>query len=59
MTCILNYRRIQFINTHTAGALNQVLMGGWMDRMLWTLSQMQWLLSFELFEQTTECSAFD
>jgi hypothetical protein len=50
MTCILNYSRIQFINTHTAGALNQVMMGGWMDRMLWTLSQPRCLLSFELFK---------
>jgi hypothetical protein len=58
MTCILNYRRIQFINTHTVGALNQVLMGGWMDHELWTLNQLQLLLSFELFKWTTECGAF-
>jgi len=43
-------RRIQFIKTHSVGALDHVLMGRWMDRLLWTLNQLQWLINIELFK---------
>jgi hypothetical protein len=59
MIFTLTDRRIQFINTHSVGALEQVLMGWWMDRLLWTLNQLQWLLNIELFKQTIECGAFE
>jgi len=43
-------RRIQFIKSHSVGALDHVLMGRWMDRLLWTLNQLQWLINIELFK---------
>jgi hypothetical protein len=59
MICTLTDGRIQFINTHSFGALDQVLMGWWMDGLLWTLNQLQWLINIELFKQIIECGAFE
>ena len=59
MTRTLTDRRIHFNNTHSVGALDHILMGRWMDRLLWTLNQMQWLLNIELFKYTIECGTFE
>ena len=51
-------RRIQFINTRSVGAIDHVLVGRWMDPLLWTLNKLQWLINIALFKQTIECGAF-